>query len=677
MTTSSGALSEHRQRRESMGRKKLTLWASILFFLSIFLFIELFSAYAQDQLSVITRKQPGRRMRNSSGLFDPESNADSFRIEPGETVVLAELDGPGEIQHIWFTIGAYDRRYPRTLVFRIYWDDSKIPSVETPLGDFFAAGNGMRANVGTLPIEVTSYGRALNCYWKMPFHEKARLTMTNDGEGRITSCYFYIDWVKLSELPPDSLYFHARYNQEWPVAPFTYYTLLEVEGDGQYVGSVINLHSSVGSWFGESDDHFYIDGEEEPSLVGTGFEDYFSDAWNLRLFSNLNAGITIREWNSEDARITGFKWHIQDPIMFKKSLKVEVERRSYLMVEDPKTGETVRGDFKYRPDFCSSVAFWYQRTVATPWKSFPPLKERLMPEIWIEPREMAELPPEESPIRTSPGLHPESAYNRTGWRKLMFHMYNDKAGAWFELPCEIKDQGRYSLSVFPILFKDNGIWKISLKGPGFDKVLAPRMDFWDPFLAWKENYPENEQFGTNVERKLGIYDLEPGKYAFRFECIGTNPLSYDEKTGKNGYSIRLDALSVRMLPWGDMSAWYKDYLKKEKAFFAQREAEARKTVAELAKAIQAFKEDYLRYPESLDELIERPAELNRGWAKRATKWPYFNGDRIPLDPWRQKYRYLVPGRYNPDSFDVWSVHGNSRDPSVWIGNWKTPDIKNR
>ncbi len=655
-----------------MKRKKLTIQTLTLLIFTVLLLLGSFSAYAQDQLSVITRKQEGRRMRNSSGLFDPESNADSFRIQPGETVVLAKLEGPGEIQHIWFTIGAFDRRYPRTMVFRIYWDDARIPSVETPLGDFFAAGHGMRTNVSTLPIEVTSYGRALNCYWKMPFRKKARLTMTNEGPRPITSNYFYIDWVKLDKLPPDSMYFHARYNQEWPVKPFTYYTLLDVEGDGQYVGSVINLHSSVGSWFGESDDHFYIDGEEEPSLVGTGFEDYFSDAWNLRLYSNLNAGITIREWNSEDARITGFKWHIQDPIMFKKSLKVEVERRSYVAVENPKTGEVERGDFKYRADFCSSVAFWYQRTVATPWKPFSPVNERLMPEIWIEPREMAELPHEKCPIRTSPELEPEAASNRTGWRKRMFYMYNDKLAAWFELPFEVKEKGRYSLSVFPILFRENGIWKISLIGPGIKEVLNPRMDLWDPFLCWKENYPENEQFGTNVEKKLGIFDLKRGKYVFRFECVGTNPLSCDEKTGKSGYSIRLDALSVRMLPWGDMSIWYKDYLKKETALFAKRKAEARKTVAELAKAIQTFKEDFLRYPVFLDVLIERPAEMNRVRAKRAVRWPYFKGDRIPLDPWGQRYRYMVPGRYNPDSFDVWSVHGHSRNPDLWIGNWEKP-----
>lgn len=627
---------------------------------------------ARDQLSVVTRKQDGKRMRNSSGLFDPESNADSFRIEPGETVVLANLDGPGEIQHIWFTIGAYERRYPRSMVFRIYWDGADSPSVETPLGDFFAAGNGMRANVSTLPIEVTSYGRALNCYWKMPFFKNAKLTMTNDGEKQITSCYFYIDWVKLDKLPPDTLYFHARYNQEWPVIPFSSYKLLEVEGDGQYVGSVINLQSSVGSWFGESDDRFYIDGEETPSLIGTGYEDYFTDAWNLRLFSNLNAGITIREWNSEDARITGYKWHIQDPIMFSKSLKVEVERRSYAAIENPKTGEVVKGDFKYRADFCSSVSFWYQRTVATLTRPFPTLRERLMPEIWVEPREMAELPPGDSPIRHSAGLKPESAYNRTGWRKRMFHMYNNKLGSWLEIPFTVKEKGRYSISVFPILFKENGIWNLSLKGPGINEVLDPRMDLWDPFLAWKENYPENEQFGTNVEKKVGIFDLKPGKYVFRFECIGSNPLSYDAKTGKTGYSIRLDALSVRKLPWGDMYAWYQDYLIKEKALFEKRIMEAKRVVVQLKKAVRDFKENYARFPESLDELIERPAGMNRVRGDKGGKWPYFNGRRIPLDPWGQPYRYLVPGRHNPDSFDVWSVHGNSRNPDLWIGNWKIP-----
>lgn len=628
------------------------------------------SIWSQDQLGVITKKLSGERMRNSSGLFDPESNADAFRIEPGETVILAELEGPGEIQHIWFTISCRDRRYPRALTFRIFWDDADIPSVESPLGDFFAAGHGMRANVHTLPIEVTSHGRALNSYWKMPFKKKAKLTMTNESDRRVTSCYFYIDWVKLDELPPDSLYFHARYAQEWPVKPFSPYPVLEVEGDGQYVGTVMNLHSSVGSWFGESDDRFYIDGEQIPRLVGTGFEDYFTDAWNLRMYSNLNAGVTIREWDAEDARITCYRWHIQDPVMFKKSLRVEIERRSYLELKNEKTGEVRQGDFKYRADFCSSVAFWYQRTVARPWKPFPPLNERLSKEIWIDLKEMVADPEKRMQLKTSPGLTPARRHLRPNGSYMSFYIFNDRTGSWLEVPFLVEEEGHYSISVFQVLFKEYGIWKLSLKGQGIYRILNPRMDFWDPYLVWRENYPRNEVFGTTMENKVGILDLKPGRYMLRFECIGTNPLSFDEKTGKNGYGIGLDAISVRRLPWHDMNEWYDDYLLKEKKLFQERIRKAEKTVAELAEAIEKFRSNYGRYPESLDILVERPAQMNRGWALKPGKWSYIKGNLLPMDPWGQPYLYLVPGRNNPDTFDVWSVHGHSRNPGVWIGNWK-------
>lgn len=646
----------------------------ILFLLTCFSFL----SFAEDQLSSITRKMPGERMRNSSGLFDPESNADAFRIDPGETVVLAELEGPGEIRHIWFTLSSRSNfRYPRELVLRIYWDGADVPSVETPIGDFFAAGHGMKANVSSLPIEVTSYGRALNSYWKMPFRKKAKLTVTNDAEKGNATCYFYIDWQKLDALPDDSLYFHARYNQEWPVKPFTPYTVLEVEGDGQYVGTVMSLHSSVSSWFGESDDRYYIDGEEEPSLVGTGMEDYFTDAWNLRLFSNMNAGVTIREQHNEDARHTLYRWHIQDPVTFKKSLKVDIERRSFVRVKNPKTGKTKGGDFKYRADFCSSVAFWYQRTVATPMNPFPTLKERLLPEIWVVPRDMAEPEVEKgkSPLKTSPGLKPVSKTNKMGWvnfKRRIFYMYNDKVGSWLEIPFSVKEKGRYSISVFQILFKEYGIWKMTLIGPGFEEVLDPNLDFWNPYMTRKEYTPENRIYGTNHEKKVGIYNLKPGEYIFRFECVGSHPLSYDDRTGKNGYSIGMDGISLRKLPWENMYAWFEDYLVKEKKLFEQKVDEARETVAELVKAVKAFKEDFGRYPKSLDILIERPAELNMSWTSKIGRWPYFKAKRIPLDPWGQKYLYLVPGRYNPDSFDIWSVHGNSRKPADWIGNWETP-----
>jgi len=189
-------------------------------------------------------------------------------------------------------------------------------------------------------------------------------------------------------------------------------------------------------------------------------------------------------------------------------------------------------------------------------------------------------------------------------------------------------------------YQENGIWKVKLKGPGIDKVLDPKLDLWDAYLTWKENYPENEVFGTNVKKKMGIFDLKPGDFTFRFECVGAHPFSVDPKTGKKGYSLRLDGISVRRLPWGDMGEWYRDYLKKEEALFSRKVAQAKTTVAELAKAVKAFRDDLGRYPESQDLLIMRPAR--------------FLGVEVPISRARaiqsQLFRCLVRPRQQPRSF---------------------------
>ncbi|MHC4355089.1 MAG: glycoside hydrolase family 172 protein, partial [Planctomycetota bacterium] len=356
-------------------------------FLSLFLILVGVTTINAGLLSEITRTIEGKTRRASSGLFDPESNQDAYHIGPGETAVLPMLNGPGEIRHMWFTIAGRDRRYPRALVLRIYWDGAETPSVETPIGDFFAAGNGMRANVNSQPIQVTSYGRALNCYWRMPFRKTARIELTNEGRNRLT-VYWQFDWMELPRVPDDMLYFHARYRQEFPARSFSPYVIFEGQGDGHYVGTVFSIQCSYGSWFGESDDRFYIDGETEPSIVGTGCEDFFNDAWNLRVFSNTNTGVTIKEANGEDCRFTAYRWHTQAPVTFRKSLKVDIERRSYAQVTNPETGRRELHDFKYRPDFCSSVAFWYQKTIAESFDRFPSFEERINPEIFLETSDM-------------------------------------------------------------------------------------------------------------------------------------------------------------------------------------------------------------------------------------------------------------------------------------------------
>jgi len=612
-----------------------------------------------DLLGEVSRSMEGRTRRASSGLFDPESNRDASHIGPGQTEVLVELEGPGEVRHMWFTIAGLDRRYPRTLVLRIFWDDARVPSVETPIGDFFAAGNGMRANVNSLPIQVTSYGRALNCYWRMPFRKKARFELTNEGSHRLT-VYWQFDWTELDEAPRDMLYFHARYRQEFPAKPFSPYLIFEGKGEGQYVGTVFSIQCSFGSWFGESDDRFYIDGEKEPSLVGTGTEDYFNDAWNLRLFTNANTGVTIKEPNGEDCRFTAYRWHLHPPVLFKKELRVDIERRSYCLVTDPETGERKHYDFKYRPDFCSSVAFWYQKDIARRAWPFPPVEERINREILLE---VADSSPE---IRTSPGVRARRRTNRVCNLKRMLYVDNDRVGGWFEIPCRVEERGKYSISIFQCLYRTEGIWKLILRGPAGDVLLDGAMDFHDPYLAWKENRPENFLYGTWNEKKVGIHELEPGEYVFRFECVGSNPLSRARDSDRPGLDCGLDGISLRKFPWDDLHGQMERYLVEEERLFRRWIDQARSTVKNLEAAIQVFRIDTGQYPRSLDELLKRPGRLPAA----PGNWPYVKG--ITRDPWGQLYRYACPGTFNPDGFDVYSVHGNSRAPERWIGNWPNP-----
>ena len=150
---------------------------------------------------------------------DPDwrnGNNDCRPIPAGGTLTVAELQGPGVIAHIWFTIAHSAKNYSRLLTLRMYWDGEKHPSVECPVGDFFGIGHGIDKPFSSLPIRVTSEGRGRNCYWPMPFRRSARITVTNESDQRCDALYYYIDWQKHPSLPADTAYFHAMYRQEFP-----------------------------------------------------------------------------------------------------------------------------------------------------------------------------------------------------------------------------------------------------------------------------------------------------------------------------------------------------------------------------------------------------------------------------------------------------------------------------
>ncbi len=135
----------------------------------------------------------------------------SIMLQPESTFTLAEIDGPGVIQHIWMT--CFPAHW-RSLVIRMYWDDEATPSVEVPYGDFFCNGWNERCNVNSLPIAVNPAG-GMNSYWEMPFRKSAKITIENLGDSELP-LYYQIDY-SLTDIPDDVGYFHASWRRSNPL----------------------------------------------------------------------------------------------------------------------------------------------------------------------------------------------------------------------------------------------------------------------------------------------------------------------------------------------------------------------------------------------------------------------------------------------------------------------------
>lgn len=460
--------------------------------LSVFLFglgLLLPDVGAQDVgLDALSRIQRYEARRESSANPDLAKNSDARSIEPGATLVLGELEGPGIIAHMWCTVNADDLFYGRSLVLRMYWDDNEKPSVIAPLGDFFGVGHGAMVDYSSAVASTSSHGRARNCFWRMPFKKSARVTVTNESEEhRVHSFYFYLDWQKHETLPEDSTYFHAQYRQEHPAREGDY-TILETTGQGHYVGTVLSTHMMETGWFGEGDDRFYVDGEELPSLRGTGTEDYFGDAWGFRQFSRPYYGVSLWEGYYAGDRVTAYRWHVPDPVPFTKSLKVTIEHRGSVMRD---TGLFLEG-FVERQDWVSSVAYWYQDTPRRLPAELPPLETRLPPYRGLNMEEDVTLRAEPS------GFYQRNARG--------FTYLPNTPDAWVEIEFEMEEPGRYLVNAFLQHGFFSGVYQAFMDGT---KLGGP-IDL----------YAEG---GDPVWTRLHQHDFEPGKHVLRFEGRGPSP----------------------------------------------------------------------------------------------------------------------------------------------------------
>jgi hypothetical protein len=310
----------------------------------------------------------GRGAHAASDLGQGWKVSPSIAIKSKETVTLAEIKGPGVIQSIWLT----PKGNWRANIIRFYWDGEKTPSVECPVGDFFACGWGKFAQVSSLAVCVNP-GSAFNCYWQMPFKKSCKITMENTAPADAI-LYYQINY-SLTDIPENSAYFHAQYRRSNPLKFKDVHVILDdVKGWGHYVGTYMCLEARSPGWWGEGEIKFFMDGDKKfPTICGTGAEDYFCGSYGFHdpvtreylTFTTPYAGMpqAIKPTPTQDfrGRFGLYRWHVTDPVRFEKDLKVTIQAlgwqagRKYLPLEDD----------------IATVAYWYQTEPHTPFPKLP------------------------------------------------------------------------------------------------------------------------------------------------------------------------------------------------------------------------------------------------------------------------------------------------------------------
>lgn len=308
-------------------------------------------------------------------------------LEPDKETTIADIKGPGVINHIWITVQDSSPKGEfvlRDLVLRMYWDDSEKPSVEVPIGDFFCCGFSTKCQVNSLPIVVAPYG-GFNCFFPLPFRKRARITVENQHGGLIHAFFYTVNYSLVDEIDEDCGYFHAQWRRTKYSSLKEDHVVLDINGAGHYVGTYIAWTALERYWYGEGEFKFFIDDDTEyPTICGTGVEDYVGGAWgfyekndygvvsrNETTYCTPYMGYPYHSCVSGTKEIYGYdgmpvhglyRWHIVDPICFKKRLKVTVQEIGH------------NGDHLFeRADDVASVAYWYQSTIN---QDFPPLPDK-------------------------------------------------------------------------------------------------------------------------------------------------------------------------------------------------------------------------------------------------------------------------------------------------------------
>jgi hypothetical protein len=467
------------------------------------------------------------------GDLDEASNWDNFNILPGETHVLMDERGPGVITHIWLTfLGPEPQDWAKNgsanhqeMLLRMFWDGNPRPGVEAPVGDFFASCFGQRREVISLPVVVED-GDSYNCFWRMPFRKSARIEIVNQSDKPLSLLYYNIDWIQKDKLPKDTPYFYAQYRQEYPTQHGQDYVILDTQGKGHYVGTVLAVRTRSPSWFGEGDEKMYVDGEKKASIWGTGTEDYFLSAWGLKRTSTPYFGVPFfDQWGIVGSHTSAYRWHLNDPIVFNRGLKVTLEHFGWISPdENPQHRAT---SWNEREDDYASVAFWYQTGTPTFAARASDARARRLPNL-------------DRVIAYARDFADDAHHGAGSVSRQQLELYDgpqllyqppQAENAWVEIPFRVEKKEPLRLLVNLTKSYDFGRYQVSLNGVKLGGVF----DGYSPQVVTEEFH-------------LLDFWPDPGTYTLRLECVGRAPQSQGHFLGVE--SVRLRERRPRVTAFG-------------------------------------------------------------------------------------------------------------------------------
>lgn len=438
-------------------------------------------------------------------------------VRPGKSVTVAQLEGSRAITAFRIRLrlpsAPADRQVLRELTVQMRWDGEKEPAVWSPLGDFFGSTTGHTYR--SLPLGRTG-DEWWYCRWYMPFERSATIEIGNDGQ-EVREISYEIEHAPLKASLEGTKFarFHAKWHRDafLPAEPERKidWTLLTTKGSGRFAGVMLHIWNPRGSWWGEGDEKFHVDGEKFPSTLGTGSEDYFGYAWcDPQLFENAYHNQTQNDGNNK-GHITVNRWHVADSIPFHTAFEGFMEK--YYS--------------NSRPTLYASTVYWYLAPGGEdPYKPVPvseragywkPLPVMKTPGV-LEGEQMKVL----SVTAGSASEQDLSGFGDSWSNDAQLWWTGAKPGDVLKLAMPVEKAGSYRVVAQLTQAPDYGIAQISLDGK---KVGEPR-DMYQASVV------------PSGPIDLGTHDLTVGTHELQVEITGAN-----EKAVKS-YMFGLDYLKL-------------------------------------------------------------------------------------------------------------------------------------